>query len=59
MALRQIPPSEDGEEVLDNDGAKVFNAMMEEKISKMQLQQMENRLKKLEDEDKRANMLIE
>ena len=37
----------------------MFSAMMEEKISRMQLQQMENRLKKLEEEEKRAQQVIE
>lgn len=32
---------------------------MEEKISNMQLLQMENRLKKLEDEERKAQQLIE
>lgn len=43
----------------DHEGTQVFNATMEEKISKMQLQQMENRLKKLQEEDHRAQALIE
>lgn len=46
------------QEEADQKGQKVFGAIMEEKISKMQLHQMENRLNKLEEEENRAQQMI-
>ena len=42
----------------DSAGQQMFGASMEEKISNLQRQQMENRLKKLEVEEARAQALI-